>query len=290
MPVTAGTSRSAFPRLRWPGKRRRDWRSARAHAALAPALREERQWRTERRQAPKDNEIYQIFRRSSDATKWHHYFDIYAAAFAPFRDRPISFLEIGVHKGGSLGMWREYFHPDTRIVGIDNAPECARYEDPSAHVFVRIGEQQDEAFLRSVIEELGPFDIVLDDGSHKASHTLASFNVLFASGMSDDSLYAVEDLHTNYHPAFTDGPVRFLDLVKHMIDLMHAHYLGMHRRPPEAFSSAGEPAAFQVPAITTVLDQIQVFDSVVILHRRADRQTPVSDTSRPSGRQPAAAS
>src|SRR6185312_15769824 len=47
--------------------------------------------------------------------KWHHYIPIYERYFGPFRGRPIRFLEIGVAKGGSLQMWRDYFGADATI-------------------------------------------------------------------------------------------------------------------------------------------------------------------------------
>jgi hypothetical protein len=36
--------------------------------------------------------------------KWMHYFPIYERHLAPFRNRTITLLEIGVFKGGSLQM------------------------------------------------------------------------------------------------------------------------------------------------------------------------------------------
>ena len=41
--------------------------------------------------------------------KWHHYLPIYERYFAPWRSKPVRFLELGVSKGGSLSMWRRYF-------------------------------------------------------------------------------------------------------------------------------------------------------------------------------------
>jgi len=51
-------------------------------------------------------------------TKWSHYFPVYEKHFAPLRDKPIKLLEIGVLNGGSLEMWRKYFHPDSVIVDL----------------------------------------------------------------------------------------------------------------------------------------------------------------------------
>ena len=259
--------------------KRRDPLSSREHRALAPDLRETCEWRTERHSPPVDNELYEIFRGSPGAYKWRHYFDAYTDVLAPHRDRPINFLEIGVFKGGSLRMWRKYLHPDSIIVGIDIAPACRSYEAPSRHVFVRIGDQGDEAFLRAVVEEFGPFDVVVDDGSHQAADVLASFNLLFAAGMKDEGIYIVEDLHTSYHPGFVGKHLPFLDIVKQLIDAMHAHYHRMHGLSGGAFSPDSE-TSFLVPRITTTLDQIRIFDSMVVLYRKVGRQTPVSELAR----------
>ena len=91
--------------------------------------------------------------------------------------RPVRFLEIGVSHGGSLELWREYLGEDAVIFGIDIDPRCAEVGRDDLHV--RIGSQADEAFLRSVVKEMGGVDIVLDDGSHIASHQRTSFDVLF---------------------------------------------------------------------------------------------------------------
>ncbi len=66
---------------------------------------------------------------------------------------------------------------------------------------VRIGSQDDEKFLLSVVEEMGGVDIVLDDGSHQVKHLKKSFNVLISIANRDmiwDIHRGVEDLHTSY--------------------------------------------------------------------------------------------
>ena len=88
-----------------------------------------------------DNELFRIFSADTNVHKWHHYFDIYTRHFERFRDRPIRMLEIGVFRGGSLRMWKEYFHQDSTIVGIDIDESCAAHEIAEQNVFVRIGSQ-----------------------------------------------------------------------------------------------------------------------------------------------------
>ncbi|MDH3739712.1 MAG: class I SAM-dependent methyltransferase, partial [Alphaproteobacteria bacterium] len=109
--------------------------------------------------------------------KLHHYFEIYEQWFSPWRGREdVKLLEIGVARGGSLRMWRQYFHPGATIVGLDIDPDCKVHENAEENLFVEIGDQTDTSFLDDVIEKLGPFDIIVDDGGHTPAQQTISFN------------------------------------------------------------------------------------------------------------------
>ena len=71
------------------------------------------------------NELKKFFYKNNkkDLNKWLHYFDIYEENFSKFKKRKITILEIGIAKGGSLRMWKNYFSSDSTIVGIDINPE-----------------------------------------------------------------------------------------------------------------------------------------------------------------------
>ena len=58
--------------------------------------------------------------------KWHHYIPIYNDYFSKFKDKKIKFLEIGVGKGGSLKMWRNFWK-ECNNFGIDINPECKEF-------------------------------------------------------------------------------------------------------------------------------------------------------------------
>ena len=68
--------------------------------------------------------------------KWEHYFPIYERYFQPWRNRSLTFLEIGVAKGGSLQMWRRAFGPLARIVGINSQQEQEREGDHPLPAFL----------------------------------------------------------------------------------------------------------------------------------------------------------
>jgi len=191
--------------------------------------------------------------RGRETLKWAHYLDAYERHFAGLRQTAVRVLEIGVMKGGSLDIWRDYFGPAATIFGVDIDPACAnRVTAPN---MVRIGSQDDLAFLRAVVAEMGGVDIVIDDGSHIGRHQRASFDALFPL-LGDGGLYAIEDLHTAYWPGHFEGGYRrkgtAIDLVKQMIDDLHGWY---HSRPRPT------PARDEVGGM-------HLYDSLVIIEKR----------------------
>jgi len=154
--------------------------------------------------------------------KWKHYFPAYEAHFSRFVNRPILFLEIGCGRGGSLQMWKRYFGPYARIVGIDINPESKTFEEDQ--IEVRIGSQSDLAFLQTVLDEFGTPAIVLDDGSHRMHDIVETFRFLYPRTAAD-GVYLVEDLHTAYWDEFGGGLRRegtFIELCKSLIDELNA--------------------------------------------------------------------
>ncbi len=222
---------------------------------------------------PPEGELGAVFEKSDGVHKWLHYLPVYESVIE--RSRPIRMLEIGVFHGGSLQMWREYLHPQSVIVGIDIDPNCKQFDDPERNVHVRIGGQQDVPFLQEVNSEFGPFDVILDDGSHMTSHMVESFRSLFTSALAEPGTYIVEDVHSNYWKSYRDSPVSFVDFIAVLVDAMHAHY-------PDADSElkfrTGHPdrlGEVSVPRITPKLGSIEIHDSIVVV-RKASRDLPRS--------------
>jgi hypothetical protein len=195
----------------------------------------------------------------AQAHKLTHYFRAYDEQFGVSRGRPVRFLEIGVNHGGSLELWRKYFGPEASIWGIDINPRCASLQ---GEFEVRIGSQDDPTFLLSVVKEMGGVDIVLDDGSHVASHQRSSFTTLFPV-LADGGIYAIEDLCTSYWPGYEGGLDEaggFLETVKDLIDDMHRWY-------HDGTDAVGIAAWKWIPRIT-------VYDSMAFV-RKERRDRPV---------------
>jgi hypothetical protein len=220
--------------------------------------------------------LYQLWTETSGGHKWTQYFAVYRDVFGSLTSRPMRILEIGVLNGAGLRLWRRYFsHPDTVVVGIDIEPGCAQFDSPKEGIRVRIGSQADPRFLQQLIKEFGPFDLIIDDGSHRSSHMIASFNCLFAEGLKESGIYFVEDLHANYWPAWRDTRRSFLDVCKELVEHMHAHY---QQGSPSLFlvakASHQSMAALEVPIITTMIREIRFFDSIVAIYKARRQHIP----------------
>jgi predicted O-methyltransferase YrrM len=212
-------------------------------------------------------EMAEVFNRTPRVHKFAHYLPIYESVVD--RTRPIRMLEIGDFYGDSLQMWQEYLHPDSLIVGIDINSKLLKIAD-SVGIHVRFGGEQGVSFLKEVAAEFGPFDVILDDGSHTSSHMVDSFRSLFANVLSDSGVYMVEDVDCDYWKSYRDSRVSFIDFVRALIDAMHGHY---QVTTSETNFRVGHPDRIRevsVPAITPILGGIEVYDSIVVV-RRATR-------------------
>lgn len=210
---------------------------------------------------PVDTPIGRIFEGADKVHKLRHYLPIYQDALT----RTERMLEIGVDRGGSLQMWRKHL-PEATIVGLDINPDSARHDDPQRGIHVRIGDQTDVRFLGAVVDELGPFDTVLDDGGHTPKQMIGSFRYLFPR-LRPGGVYIVEDVCANYWTIYRDQRESFIDFTKWLMDAMHAHYLEMKSVYQIMEGHPKRLKEVRVPFVATIIDRIEVFDSVVVIHR-----------------------
>ena len=223
------------------------------------------------------NDLRRYFLSNNDKTlhKWHHYFEIYDRWFSRFRSKTdLRILEIGVSRGGSLRMWREYFHHDAVIVGIDIDSECKIHESPDTKIFVEIGDQTDLLFLEYVVERYGPYDIIIDDGGHTTVQQITSFNFLYSNALTDDGIYFVEDLHTNYWPLFVDSEPSFIDFARSLVDNLHEPYLDDHLIDYYAEGHPEQRRSMKVSRFCANTRTISFHDSIIVFEKRK-RSLPV---------------
>ncbi|KNE79461.1 MULTISPECIES: class I SAM-dependent methyltransferase [Streptomyces] len=170
--------------------------------------------------------------------KWgslHWFTPHYDRHFREYRNEEVRVLEIGIggyqHPewgGGSLRMWKHFFHRGL-IYGLDIEDKSHAEEQRITTV---VGDQNDPGCLTELAARYGPFDIVIDDGSHINEHVRTSFHALFPH-VRPGGLYVIEDLWTAYWPGFGGdsdpgkSDLTSLGLVKSLVDSLQ------HQELPE---------------------------------------------------------
>ena len=200
--------------------------------------------------------------------KWLHYFDVYHRHFERFRDTDVTLVEFGVFHGGSLQMWKQYLGPGARIVGVDINPACKSVEEDQIEVV--IGDQDDREFLRLLREQVGTIDILIDDGGHRMSQQIATFEEMFPA-VSEGGVYLVEDLHTSYWDEYGGGyraPGTFIEYAKDLVDQLHS----WHSRDER----------LGVTDATRTIRGMHFYDSVLVLDKAAVPEPEVRMTGKPS--------
>ena len=159
---------------------------------------------------------------------------MYERIFKPYKDSPISILEIDVLNGGSLEIWAKYFSNAKAIIGCDINQKCSKltFEDKRIHVVIEDVKRID--CIKKITNISESFDIIIDDGSHKPEDIIKAFVNLFPC-LNDGGLYIVEDLHANYWEDHNGGvfePTTAISFLKRLIDVVNyeAWNIGIPRK------------------------------------------------------------
>lgn len=122
--------------------------------------------------------------------------------YMPFYERilpknPKSIMEIGVYKGASMKVWRDYF-PDTQLYGLDLFAKKDFPDIEGVQWFK--GNQSDEYILEHIRYNIKP-QVIIEDASHNCiAHWVTLFSLI-----SCCEIYIIEDLHTCSDTPYMQG-------------------------------------------------------------------------------------
>eukprot|EP00887_Chlorella_sp_A99_P000455 scaffold17.g455.t1 len=149
--------------------------------------------------------LWHASQTKTDKVTTHAYHYIYTRYLAHARFSELNVLEIGLGcnmeygPGASLSIWRSYL-PCSNISFLEYDRACAEKfkesieREAGGRLF--IGSQDDPALLADVAQyakTFGGFDLIVDDGSHKQEHMMASLDALWES-VKPGGVYVMEDL------------------------------------------------------------------------------------------------
>ena len=173
-----------------------------------------------------DLEIYKSYLASPYLSLKHSaYFQVYEELLSKYRNKKITFVEVGVLNGGSLFMWRDFFGPESRIIGVDFNPLAKRWEEDGFEIF--IGSQSSPDFWRDFFSSIGMVDVLLDDGGHTNEQQIVTTHQSIPF-IKDGGLLIVEDVHASYFKDFGNpSKYSFINYAKLFIDGINARFPGV---------------------------------------------------------------
>lgn len=195
--------------------------------------------------------------------KYDSYFDAYEELLSKYRGKAITFVEVGIFNGGSLFMWREYFGPQARIIGIDLNPAAKMWEN---HGFeIHIGDQASETFWSDFFKKVGPVDVFIDDGGHTNLQQIATLHCA-VEHVRDGGVLIVEDVHTSYFREFGNPWSRsFAGFAAKIVDGVNSRAFAL-RTTRERYAQR--------------VHRVSFFESIVALHVNAalcKKSVPISN-------------
>jgi len=124
----------------------------------------------------------------------HNYTDTYEKLFAHLKESKINFLEIGICRGGSIKLWRDYF-TNANIFGADIVySPVAKETLKNENVTILIGDSSDKK-SEILTNHFGDesLDIIIDDGNHSFDYQFTTLQNFFPK-LKKGGIYVIEDI------------------------------------------------------------------------------------------------
>lgn len=166
-------------------------------------------------------------------------------------------------------MWKKYFGRKAKIIGVDIDPRCKSLKEDQ--ITIRIGDQEDRVFLKKLVKEIGPIDVVIEDGGHTMGQQIATFEEIYPH-VKEGGVFLIEDLHTSYWHEYGGGYRKagtFIEYAKALVDKLHA----WHSRDSESFT---------VDDFTTSTKSMHFYDSIIVFEKGKVVQPSHRKTGKPS--------
>ncbi len=200
-----------------------------------------------------DLEEYYYNQPHREMIKYLHYFEVYDRHLKKYRNTDCVVVEIGICKGSSLQMWKNYFGKSAKIIGIDIDESTRAFEEDQ--ISVEIGSQSDQDFWKKFKEKYPRVDILIDDGGHTMNQQIVTFEEMFEH-ITEDGVYLCEDMHTSYWGSFGGGyknPASYIEYTKNFIDYINAWY---------------NPNINENNSYTRSMHSLHYYDSMLVIEKR----------------------
>ena len=136
----------------------------------------------------------------TDKDTFHSYIELYEELLAPFVDKAITLVEIGIQYGGSMLLWQDYL-PKAEFIFVDNVdsihPKILDHLDPDCTCVLFQDAYNDiGAETVSDLAWSGPsrgIDFIIDDGPHTLQSQI-DFLRLYLPSLNKGGVAVIEDV------------------------------------------------------------------------------------------------
>ena len=176
--------------------------------------------------------------------KFTGYFPVYETIFKDLKSKPIIFVEVGVMNGGSLELWKKFFHKESRIIGIDINPNALKLRDKGFEIF--IGDQSQPKFWKEFYTNCCQIVTVVEA----------------VKNIKDGGKVVIEDVGTSFMSSF-GNPCRtsFLNFAKSSINNLYARSLSANNKILNIFEKYCFSINFYDSIVTFEIDKKKCFKS-----------------------------
>jgi predicted O-methyltransferase YrrM len=132
----------------------------------------------------------------TDKNTNHSYLPLYDTLLSSRKDSAKNVLEIGVHTGGSIKLWHDYF-PNATIFGLDCNHIDSMWDKIKNNDRIKIYssvDAYDHNFIQNqFVKNSVRFDMVLDDGPHTLD-SMKTFVNTYSHLLTDNGILILEDV------------------------------------------------------------------------------------------------
>lgn len=141
----------------------------------------------------------------SDKGTIHSYLEVYEEILAPYLETAKNILEIGIFKGDSLRMWKQYFFGDVYGVDCDIMPHGGMADltemVKSGEFNIKLFDATNENAVKDNFEGI-MFDVIVEDAGHAVEQQVELYNI-WKNYLTPNGIYIIEDVQDIDNTRFT---------------------------------------------------------------------------------------
>lgn len=141
----------------------------------------------------------------SDKGTIHSYIEVYEEILAPYKDTAFNILEIGLFKGNSLRMWKEYFKGVVFGIDCDIKPHGGMADltemVKSDEFNIKLFDAECPIKARYYFNET-KFDVIIEDAGHHIEQQVKLYNI-WKKYLTPNAIYIIEDVQDIDNTRFT---------------------------------------------------------------------------------------